>query len=145
MIRWLTELKILLIGDSCSKGDSRSIGLAGEHAALRYLKKLGWRCVGKNVRFGKDELDILVISPDELTMAIVEVRSTASEGKAPERTIGRSKRAAMIRVAKQVQPIAMRNNCSLRVDVITVCFGTKKPTIEHFEGVLPLEKSRSFS
>ncbi len=135
----------MLTADSCNRVDPRAIGQSGEHAALCYLKRLGWRCVGKNVRFGKDELDILAISPDEKTMVIVEVRSTTREGKAPERTIGSAKRAAMIRVAKRMHPVAVKYKCSLRVDIITVCFAPRRPVIEHFEGVLPLGKSRSFS
>jgi Holliday junction resolvase-like predicted endonuclease len=85
------------------------------------------------------------VSPDERTLAIVEVRSTAQLNKRPERTVGRAKRAAMLRIATQLRSKAKQSKCTLRVDLITVRFVGKTPEIDHFEGVLPLGKSRSFS
>jgi putative endonuclease len=144
--RWLNALQILLFRDTShkiklSKGH---IGIAGEKIALRYLRNNGWRCIGKNIRFGKDELDILAVSPDEKTLAIVEVRSTLQKNKKPERTIDRRKRNAMLRVAKQLRLQAVKNKCALRVDVVTVRFGELEPIIEHFENVLPISRSRGF-
>lgn len=85
------------------------------------------------------------MSPDERTLAIVEVRSTAQQNRKPERTVGRAKRSALLRIAIQLRSKAIQNKCVLRVDLITVVFCEKTPIIEHFEGVLPLRKSRSFS
>ncbi|HIO53070.1 MAG TPA: endonuclease, partial [Phycisphaerales bacterium] len=76
------------------------MGKRGEKVAHSYLRKAGWRCIAKNVRFGKDELDILAMTPDERTLVIVEVRSTAIEHKKPEHTIDRAKRTTMLRIAK---------------------------------------------
>jgi len=140
----------LLFEDINSKRHSPSfrkklIGKRGEKVARSYLRKAGWRFISKNVRFGNDELDILAMTPDERTLVIVEVRSTALKHKKPERTVGRVKRMAMLRIAKQLRGHARRNSCSLRVDLITVCIAQKKAKIEHFHGILSIANSRSFS
>ena len=123
----------------------RLIGTKGEKVALAYLKKDGWRCVATNVRFGKDELDILAMTPDEGTLVIVEVRATGLERKKPERTMGKSKRSAMMRIAKQLRGRARRSSCTLRVDLITVSFAKKPVIIEHYRAVLRIAASRIFA
>jgi putative endonuclease len=140
----------LLFDDFNSKHRSlverqRLIGIKGEKVALTYLKRSGWRCVATNVRFGKDELDILAMTPDEGTLVIVEVRATGVETKKPERTVGKSKRSAMMRIAKQLRGCARRNSSTLRVDLITVSFAKKPVTIEHYRGVLRIGASRIFT
>jgi Holliday junction resolvase-like predicted endonuclease len=101
--------------------------------------------VATNIHFGKDELNILAMTPDEGTLVIVEVRATAMETKKPERTVGKSKRSAMMRIAKQLRARARRNSCILRVDLITVSFAKKPVMIEHYRGVLRIAASRIFT
>ncbi len=138
--------KLLCRGTSSKiKPSKGSIGKRGEKLALRYLKKKGWRCVGKNIRIGNDELDILAVSSDDKTLAIVEVRSTTQNNRMPEHTIGWKKRSAMLRVAKQMKYEAAKNRCTLRVDVITVRLSGPEPIIEHFENVLPLSRAKGFA
>jgi len=120
-------------------------GRNGERYARQFLAKKGWRCVGKNLRFGKDELDILALTPDAKTLVIVEVRSTMDKKRIPEHTIGSRKRAAMLRVARQLRREAVKNNCTLRMDLITVRLYEKKPIIDHFQGILKLSMSRGFA
>jgi putative endonuclease len=121
------------------------IGRNGERYARRLLVKKGWRCVGKNLRFGNDELDILALTPDAKTLVIVEVRSTMDRRRIPEQTIGSKKRAAMLRVAKQLRGEAKKHNCTLRMDLITVRLYEKEPIINHFQGILKLSMRREFT
>ena len=121
------------------------IGRKGERYARRFLRKKGWRCVGKNLRFGNDELDILALTPDAKTLVIVEVRSTMDRRRIPEQTIGSKKRAAMLRVAKQLRGEAKKHNCTLRMDLITVRLYEKEPIINHFQGILKLSMRREFT
>ena len=90
--QWLNELRTLLFGDITgnfkkSTSSRHSVGKHGELLALQYMKRLRWRFVDKNVRIGIDELDLLLISPDEKVMAIVEVRSTTDLNKSPQLTL----------------------------------------------------------
>lgn len=123
----------------------QKIGAVGEQIARSYLKKLGWRILDTNVRFGQDELDILAMCPREETISIVEVRTTARKGTRPEDTITQRKRKAMRRVARHVQTEAIKHRCSLRVDLIAVQLADshESPKIRHYKGVLPIRKKKN--
>ena len=125
--------------------DAQRIGMLGERHVKKYLQRKGWRIVAKNIRFGNDELDILSLTPDEQTLMIIEVRSTAQRNKLPERTVGSSKRAALLRMAKLLRGRAKQYGCCVRVDLITVCFLETNPKIKHFKSILAIQKSRTFS
>ena len=67
--QWLSVLRILLFRDTTSsvktnQDSKKTIGKQGEMIALAYLQQLGWRLIKMNLRFGSDELDLLVVSPD---------------------------------------------------------------------------------
>jgi Holliday junction resolvase-like predicted endonuclease len=117
---------------------SKKIGNRGEATARRYLKRLGWRLIAKNLCFGNDELDILAVSPCEKILAIVEVRTTEDALKKPESTLTKKKRTAMLRVAKRLNSTAIKHSCELRVDLIAVRINGHKPTISHYEGIFLL-------
>lgn len=117
----------------------KQIGDQGERLACSYLKKKGWRIVATNLHFGKDELDILGMPPNENTLVIVEVRSTARQVGNPESTITHRKRKSMTRLASKLQGEALKYNCELRIDLITVRLVLKKPHIRHYKGVLPIK------
>ncbi len=143
--RWLNGLRTLLFGDITDNGSSANwsrnkIGKHGELVALSYLKRLGWRLVDSNVRIGVDELDLLVISPDEKVMAIVEVRTTARTHGSPERTVTHKKRRCMLRVARKLRSFADVHRCTLRVDLIAVRINAPEHLIRHYEGIFPLPK-----
>ncbi len=124
----------------------QKIGAVGEQIARAYLKKRGWRILDTNVRFGQDELDILAMCPREETIAIVEVRTTARNGKRPEDTITHRKRKAMRRVARHVQTEALKHRCSLRVDLIAVQLADthESSKIRHYKGVLPIRTIKKY-
>ena len=145
--QWLSVLRILLFRDTTSsvktyQDSKKTIGKQGEMIALAYLQQLGWRLIKMNLRFGSDELDLLVVSPDEQVMAIVEVRTTSDPHRSPERTITSKKRAAMLRVAKKLQTFAYKHRCTLRVDVIAVSLRQNSPSIAHYEGVFSLPRPK---
>jgi putative endonuclease len=146
--QWLNVLRTLLFGDitgnfkksSCSRN---TIGKHGEVLALRYMKQLGWRLVDNNVRVGIDELDLLLISPDEKVMAIVEVRTTTNFNKSPQSTLTKKKRFRMLRVAKKLRSFAKSHRCALRVDLITVTIQEQNPLIRHYEDIFPIPRVRN--
>ena len=143
--RWLNVLRTLLFGDITGNGSQayysrNAIGKQGELVALSYLKRLGWRLVDCNVRLGVDELDLLVISPNEKVMAIVEVRTTARTNTSPERTVTLKKRKCMLRIAKKLRSLAALHRCTLRVDLIAVTIRNPEHLIHHYEGVIPIPK-----
>jgi putative endonuclease len=93
-------------------------GASGEEAAARYIERLGWRVVARNVRVGRGELDIVAIDGDELV--IVEVRSRRIGLISPaETTVGPMKLGRVIRTARMyVEKIAF--NGIWRIDIAAV-------------------------
>jgi len=53
--------------------DTRSVGKAGEDAAVDFLKKKGYRILGRNVRSRRGEIDI--VARDGETVCFIEVRT----------------------------------------------------------------------
>lgn len=69
------------------KPKPRSTGQRGEDAAARYLRKHGYTILERNVRLGRNEVDIIARDGD--TIAFVEVRSrTETDAIPPEDTVG---------------------------------------------------------
>ena len=132
--QWLIALRTLQLGVTNNK--QKQIGDHGERIACSYLKKKGWNIVATTLRYGKDELDILGIPPNENTLAVVEVRSTSRQLGNPESTMTHGKRKSMARIARKVRGEALKYNCELRFDLITVRLFHKKPHIRHYEGIL---------
>lgn len=119
----------------------KSVGERGELLAGRYLKRRGWRIVSNNLRIGKDEVDILALSPKGEVLALVEVRTTANCARDPRLTVGHDKRRCMLRASRQLGRLATQHRCSLRLDLITVNISYSKAQIAHFEDQIPVSSN----
>ncbi|MDR3254643.1 MAG: YraN family protein [Synergistaceae bacterium] len=93
-------------------------GAEGESIAARYLEDLGWHILDRNIRVGRDELDISAMDGDELV--IIEVRTRSIGVLLPaEMSVGPQKLRKIIRAArKYVEKISYRGNW--RIDVVAV-------------------------
>ncbi|MDR1471812.1 MAG: YraN family protein [Synergistaceae bacterium] len=93
-------------------------GSRGEEIAVRYLKRLGWRILGKNIRIGHGEIDIIAMDGDELV--IVEVRSRRiGRVMPPEMSVGPQKLRSVVKTArKYVDSISYLGNW--RIDVLAI-------------------------
>jgi putative endonuclease len=79
--------------------EGQRIGDAAEHLVARRLEALGWTILGRNVRIGRDEIDLLAVDPGPPPMlVVVEVRRRGRRdfGLAEE-TLDYRKRAALRR------------------------------------------------
>ena len=50
-------------------------GTAGEHIATFYLKSIGYKIYDRNVRIGRDEIDIIAYDPTDNVLVFAEVKS----------------------------------------------------------------------
>lgn len=119
----------------------KSVGERGEILARRYLKRRGWRIVTNNLRIGKDEVDILALSPKGEVLALLEVRTTTNCDRDPRLTVGHEKRRCMLRASRQMAGLAAQHRCSLRLDLITVNISFLPPQITHFEEQIPVSSN----
>lgn len=68
-------------------------GSSAEEEAATYLGLLGWRVIVRNLKVGRDEIDILAVDPGPpATLVVVEVRSLRTPAfGAPEERVDRRK------------------------------------------------------
>lgn len=80
-----------------------TIGKLGEDIACDYLKKKGYRILGRNYREKYGEIDIVATAPDK-TLVFVEVKTmtapSSSEGLAPEDQMSSAKLKKSRRIAQ---------------------------------------------
>jgi putative endonuclease len=76
---------------------AQRVGQAAEASAARHLRGLGWPILGRNVRVGRAEIDLLAIDPDgSRALVVVEVRwRSRRDFGLPEETIDRPKVARL--------------------------------------------------
>ena len=97
-------------------------GRAAEEAAARYLIHDGWRLLGRNVRIGRGELDIVARRGPVLAFVEVKARRTRTCG-APEDAVGAAKRRQIARLAElwlAARPWALTGVDEVRFDIVAV-------------------------
>lgn len=82
----------------------RMAGDGAEAAVANLLAARGWHVVGRNVRVGRDELDIVALEPSmPATLVVVEVRSrTDQRFGAPEESVDAGKVGRLYRAAAAI-------------------------------------------
>ena len=108
--------------------NKRAFGNAGEQAACDYLAAKGWKVIGRNVRMGRNEIDI--IAEKKKTIAFIEVkrRSSTAYGQ-PAEAVNFEKQRRIIQAAALYAEANGLDNAKLRFDVIEVLPGE----IRHIE------------
>jgi len=110
----------------------RALGDRGERAAVRHLRRSGWKVVAQNFRCPAGEIDIII--DDGATIAFVEVRTRGGEFDGDVGTVfPMSKRRQVEQVARVW--LASRPNLAraFRFDAILVREQSGKQLIEHIQ------------
>lgn len=108
----------------------RSLGQQGEDAAVRHLKRAGYRILARNQFLGRYEIDIIAREGD--TIAFVEVRTRATRDEIPpEDTIGPTKQHRIRQAAQRYMDACGEEvGVYYRFDVVSVILPeTGKPDI----------------
>ena len=116
-------------------------GLWGEEQAERFLKKLGWRILGRRVRIGRDELDLVARAGEVLVFVEVKTRGSEDFGR-PFSAVDRGKRHSLSRAAVHYLKKLRERPAFFRFDVIEVIGAEEEgvPRIRHIENAFPLNK-----
>lgn len=80
------------------------VGAEGEGLAASYLRSIGYEVRHRNVRMGRDELDIIAWDPVDQVLVFVEVKTRTEksrEGFHPEMTAAAQKRRNLRRAARR--------------------------------------------
>lgn len=111
--------------------EARDLGMLGERLAARHLRKLGYRILARNYRFGRREIDLIVARDD--FVAFVEVKARAGTGYGhPLEAITAQKRREIERVARAWLERHGRPGTHCRFDAVGVVVRRDQaPIIEH--------------
>jgi putative endonuclease len=117
-------------------------GLWGEEQAEAFLKKKGYRILGRRVRLGpRDELDL--VARDGEALVFVEVKTRKSEDfGSPVSAVDRKKRHSLSRAALRYLGKLRYPEVCFRFDVVEVIGeeGEEDPVIRHIENAFPLDR-----
>ncbi len=125
---------------------AQRIGDAGEELAAARLAAAGWTILARNIRLGRDELDLVAIDPGPpAALVVVEVRRRGRRdfGLAEE-TLDFRKRAALRRgVGELLATGTLPDGRSLpalplRIDLVAIDPGAGGvPSVRHHRGIRP--------
>jgi putative endonuclease len=107
-------------------------GERGESLAAAYLELVDQEVVGRNVRLGGVEVDL--VARDGATLAVVEVklRGRPDYGGAAL-AVDRAKRERLMRAARALQQAHERG---VRIDVIAIELGNDGMTLRHYRNAV---------
>lgn len=111
-----------------------SLGEKGERFAALWLKKQGYKLLYQNYQLGDDEVDLIAIDPDRVTVVIVEVKTRSSSEPAPESSINRKKQFNLARLASRLGKRKEFSGRPFRFDAIAIVWPDgEEPQIKHYE------------
>ena len=118
----------------------KDIGDLGEKLAAKYLKKHGYRVLGRNLHFGKNELDLVAKNREVIAFVEVKARSYDTLEEAlehrPSLAVNREKRERTLQAAREYLHAHPVRLCP-RMDVVEVYLDRKHPKkpfkIHHIE------------
>ena len=118
-------------------------GASAEQQAAAHLEELGWRVVARNLKVGRDEIDVLAVDPGPpRTLVVVEVRSVRTPAfGAPEERVDRAKVGRLYRALAALGDSLETDNtyCHLprRVDLVVVDRRSLPGQVRHLRALEP--------
>ena len=126
--------------------EAQRIGEAGERLAASRLEAAGWTVLARNLRLGRDEVDILAVDPGPpAALVLVEVRRRGRRDFGlPEESLGHRKRAALRRAAGSLMAAGALPDgrplprLALRIDLVAIDPGPDGvPSVRHHRAIRP--------
>lgn len=112
---------------------NQRLGRAAEAAAARYLEARGWRLLGRNVRVGRGELDLIARRGPVLAFVEVKARRTRTCGS-PEDAVSAAKQRQVARLAElwlAARPWALGGVSDVRFDIVAVDLTSFPAAVRH--------------
>jgi putative endonuclease len=135
---WAVRLWRRIIGEPMSATDR--LGRTGERLAAKFLRRQGYRILGRNLRVPMGEADIVALAPDRRTIVLVEVKTRAAGGDdslqfGPETAVTADKRNTLAAILAHLVRANRWGNRPRRIDVIAVeAPAAGEPVIRHHVG-----------
>lgn len=119
--RILDTIRRFLFGDRWKPASDT--GIAGERAAEKHLKSLGYRILARNARTRGGEIDLVVEAPDR-AIALVEVKARVvvqgRNDRPGEAAVNLWKRRRLLNAARILCAANRWHDRQIRIDVVVV-------------------------
>lgn len=113
---------------------SNTLGEQGESIAFYYLVNKGYTILGKNVRFGKIELDLVAEKDGVVVVVEVKARSSDDYGT-PESFVNEEKENFLVEgLSYYLNKYEL--DCEARIDVIAILIKEGTFELRHHEGAV---------
>ncbi|OAB61676.1 hypothetical protein AY599_19085 [Leptolyngbya valderiana BDU 20041] len=123
-------------------GRRDKLGPLGERAAARYLRRLGYRVLGRNLETRFGEADLLCQAPGGCIVVVeVKARRYRTGAPPPEAAVTLAKRQRLARILEHLVRTNGWESRPRRIDVIAVEFHNRRwrgprPEIRHIENAV---------
>ena len=116
----------------------KSLGERGEDFAARYLKRLGYHIVGRQVDLRVGELDIVAVDGRTVVFVEVKTRTSAAAGS-PAEAVDDLRQERMTRAALAYLKSHGLLEYSARFDVVALTWpeDARTPSVEHIQNAFP--------
>lgn len=131
--RWQVGIRRWLAGRRRRRARESTLGAKGERLAARHLRrKCGMAIVGRGVRLGKGELDLVAIDGDILVVVEVKTRRSHDAGH-PAEAVDDRKQRQLSQLAWQFLLQEGLAECRWRIDIVAITWPAESPPVlEHF-------------
>lgn len=119
----------------------QTLGRSAEQAAADHLADEGWRLLGRNVRVGRGEIDIVMRRQRTLAFVEVKARASATCGS-PEDAVDARKQRQVARLAElwlAARPWALHGIDDVRFDIVAVDAAAQPMAIRHLPAAFSLD------
>lgn len=113
--------------------DKKELGQYGEKLARKFLKKQGYKILGRNYRTKAGEIDIIARDKESLVFVEVKTRSDSSFGH-PEMNV-HPKKLQNFRAASQLYILENNIRKPFQLDVVSINLSKNPPEIMHFQNI----------
>jgi putative endonuclease len=113
-------------------GLTQSRGRVGESLAVAYLELAGCRVLGRNLRFGGVEVDVLASEGETQVVVEVKLRGRSDFGGAVG-AIDHVKRERLVRAA---EALSRRGARRVRIDVVAIDISSEGATVRHVRSAI---------
>ena len=118
-------------------------GSWGEHVAADYLRDKGYSIRHLNWKLGHRDLDIVAVTPDGMTLVVVEVKTRRNTDFAPPEASVDKRKMRNLTTAANAYIRRYRINLDVRFDILTVVGDNTHADIQHIEDAFyPLPYTR---